>query len=178
MEDSQRKLLRDVIDAQQTLHAAGSLPAAALAALLRHASERAISNSAETGCGATTLLLSHLSRNHTVFSLNVGGSVANVRGCPLLRGEVVTFVEGPSQRTLPVHRFAERLELVLIDGPHAYPFPDLEYYFFYPHLVLLCYKLLSSLRMSARVVYRRGDGGCPSQDPRSRTFINCSAPPS
>jgi hypothetical protein len=26
------------------------------------------------------------------------------------------------------------LQLALIDGPHAYPFPDLEYYYLYPHL--------------------------------------------
>jgi hypothetical protein len=23
---------------------------------------------------------------------------------------------------------------VLLDGPHGYPFPDMEYYFFYPHI--------------------------------------------
>src|SRR5690348_14413340 len=113
MEDSLPKLLRDVIVAQQTLHAAGTLSAAALAALVRHASARTIFNSAETGCGATTVLLSHLSRNHTVFSLNVGGSVANVRRSPLLRGETVTFVEGPSQSTLAAHQFSGTLQLVL-----------------------------------------------------------------
>jgi hypothetical protein len=26
------------------------------------------------------------------------------------------------------------LQAVLIDGPHAYPFPDLEYFYLYPHL--------------------------------------------
>jgi hypothetical protein len=35
---------------------------------------------------------------------------------------------------LPRQQFPEKLQLVLIDGPHAYPFPDLEYYFLYPHL--------------------------------------------
>jgi hypothetical protein len=95
---------------------------------------RTIRNSAETGCGATTLLLSHLSENHTVFSLDLGASVTNVRRSRILRPGVVTFIEGPSQRTLPQHRFSENLQLALIDGPHAYPFPDLEYYFLYPHL--------------------------------------------
>jgi hypothetical protein len=79
-------------------------------------------------------LLFHLSEHHTVFTLDVGGSVANVRRSPLLRGAVVSFVEGPSQRTLPQHHFNEKLQLAVIDGPHAYPFPDLEYYFLYPHL--------------------------------------------
>ena len=52
----------------------------------------------------------------------------------MLRPNVVTFVEGPTQVTLPAHRFTEKLQLVLLDGPHAYPFPDLEYYYLYPHL--------------------------------------------
>ena len=35
---------------------------------------------------------------------------------------------------LPLYRFPEKLQLAVIDGPHAYPFPDLEYYYLYPHL--------------------------------------------
>ncbi len=94
-----------------------------------------IRHSVETGSGATTLLFSHLSEHHTVFAADGGsGSIANVRRSPLLRQNVVTFVEGPTQATLPRHRFAESLQLVLIDGPHGYPFPELEYYFLYPHL--------------------------------------------
>ncbi len=65
---------------------------------------------------------------------NGSGSIANVRRSPLLRPDVVTFVEGPTQATLPRYQFPEKLQLVLLDGPHAYPFPDLEYYFLYPHL--------------------------------------------
>lgn len=57
-----------------------------------------------------------------------------VRRSEMLRPDVVTFVEGPTQLTLPRQQFPEKLQLVLIDGPHAYPFPDLEYYFLYPHL--------------------------------------------
>src|SRR5436190_535356 len=94
-----------------------------------------IGNPAETGSGASTLLFSHLSEHHTVFALDGGsGSVTNVRRSPLLRQDVVTFVEGPTQATLPQYRFTEKMQLVLIDGPHAYPFPDLEYYFLYPYL--------------------------------------------
>jgi hypothetical protein len=119
---------------QPDLHGAGTVSAAALGAIAQHAGARTIRYSAETGCGATTLLLSHLSEQHTVFALDVGGSVSNVRRSPLLREGVVSFIEGPSQRTLPQHHFSEKLQLVLIDGPHAYPFPDLEYYFLYPHL--------------------------------------------
>jgi hypothetical protein len=91
--------------------------------------------SAETGSGASTLLLSHLSESHTVFAMDAGtGSIRGIEGSPLLRAGVVTFVEGPTQLTLPRHQFQGALQLALIDGPHGYPFPDLEYYYLYPHL--------------------------------------------
>jgi len=131
---STREILRQILEVQPALHGAGSLSADALSAIAAHVSARPIRNSAETGCGATTLLLSHLSQRHTVFALDIGNSVSRVRGSAMLRPGVVTFVEGPSQLTLPQHRFAEKLQLALIDGPHAYPFPDLEYYSLYPHL--------------------------------------------
>jgi hypothetical protein len=46
----------------------------------------------------------------------------------------VEFILGSTQRTLPQEQFECRFQLALIDGPHAYPFPDLEYYFVYPAL--------------------------------------------
>lgn len=117
------------------MHSAGTFSGRTLEAIGRAAQKLRIRNSAETGSGASTLLLSHLSEHHTVFALEDGrGSVTNVRRSSLLRQNVVTFVEGPTQATLPQYRFSEKLQLVLIDGPHAYPFPDLEYYFLYPHL--------------------------------------------
>jgi len=126
--------LDEILKLQPTLHGAGTVSSEALAAIARHAGARQIRRSVETGCGATTLLLSHLSERHTVFTLDVGESVANVRQSPMLRPGVVDFIEGPSQRTLPQYVFAEKLQLAILDGPHAYPFPDLEYYFLYPHL--------------------------------------------
>jgi hypothetical protein len=52
----------------------------------------------------------------------------------LLRSDTVNFIEGPSQLTLPTHHFDREFQVVLLDGPHGYPFPDLEYYYFYPHI--------------------------------------------
>lgn len=127
-------ILEQIVQVQPVLHAAGTVSAPALRAIAEHAAERTIHHSAETGCGATTLLLSHLSQSHTVFALDAGGSLSSVRNSSLLRPGVVTFVEGPSQQTLPKFRFHAKLQLALIDGPHAYPFPDLEYYHFYPYL--------------------------------------------
>lgn len=135
MKPTRPEVLKDILEVQAVLHGAGTVSREALSAIARHASTRSrIRRSVETGCGATTLLLSHLSEHHTAFALDIGGSIVNVRRSPLLREGVVSFVEGPSQRTLPQHHFDERLQLAIIDGPHAYPFPDLEYYFLYPHL--------------------------------------------
>jgi hypothetical protein len=91
-----------------------------LEAIARSAQKRQIRHSVETGSGASTLLFSHLSDDHTVFAFDSGsGSVTNVRRSPLLRQGAVTFVEGPTQATLPRHRFTEKLQLVLINGPHG-----------------------------------------------------------
>jgi len=129
------KIYRHILEVAPGLHGAGTFSARTFEAIAKAARKRQIRNSVETGSGASTLLFSHLSEHHTVFALDDGnGSVSNIRRSPLLRQEVVTFVEGPTQVTLPQHRFTEKLQLVLIDGPHGYPFPDLEYYYLYPHL--------------------------------------------
>jgi hypothetical protein len=129
------EICRRIAEVAPGLHGAGSFSPRTLEAVARAVRGRQIHNSVETGSGASTLLFSHLSERHTVFALDGGsGSIASVRRSPLLRQNAVTFVEGPTQATLPRYRFTEKLQLVLIDGPHGYPFPDLEYYFLYPHL--------------------------------------------
>jgi hypothetical protein len=35
---------------------------------------------------------------------------------------------------MPKHEFRQTFQFVLLDGPHAWPFPDLEYYYLYPHI--------------------------------------------
>lgn len=117
---------------------AGSLRMSVLRRIAALAEERGgIRRSAETGTGKSTLLLSHLSAAHTVFTIDdagAGDSLQVVRESPLLRGESVAFVVGPTQLTLKDHVFAEPLDLVMIDGPHGFPFAQLEYFFFYPHM--------------------------------------------
>ncbi len=128
-------LLTEVMRVAPSLHKAGTFSAGTLAAIARHASGRPVQHSVETGSGASTLLLSHVSEDHTVFAVDAGtGSIRSIEHSPLLRREAVRFVEGPTQLILPRHVFTSRLQLALIDGPHGYPFPDLEYYYFYPHL--------------------------------------------
>lgn len=134
-ESSLNDICRRIVEIAPSLHTAGTFSARVFNAIAQRARKRDIHRSAETGSGASTLLFSHLSEQHTVFAFDAGsGSVTNVRRSPLLRPGVVTFVEGPTQATLPKYRFTEKIQLVLIDGPHAYPFPDMEYYCFYPHL--------------------------------------------
>ena len=128
-------ILEEVVRIAPSLHKAGTFSTRTLEALARHATVAPVHHSAETGSGASTLLFSHLSPDHTVFALDAGtGSVRSIETSPLLRRGAVTFVEGPTQVTLPRHTFVHRLQLALIDGPHGYPFPDLEYYYLYPQL--------------------------------------------
>ena len=114
-------------------HKAGMMSPEVLRAIARHSEQIGpINQSAETGSGLTTLLFSHLSANHLVFAIDLKRSIRQAKESPLLNPQAVTFVEGPTQVTLPNYRFSRKLQIALIDGPHGYPFPDLEYYYFYP----------------------------------------------
>ena len=128
-------ILNDIIDATEGLHKCGTLGPRPLAALAKHLSKRHIRCSAETGSGASTLLFSQCSDQHIAFTIDSGGgSVVNVQASPLLRPDHVIWIQGPTQLTLSTYRFQHKLQAALIDGPHAYPFPDLEYYYLYQHL--------------------------------------------
>lgn len=87
-------------------HGAGSVGRNVLSAMIRHAAASGpVRHSAETGSGKTTVLLSHLSQDHTVFAVDAGNSVSQVKQSALFNPASTTFVEGPTQRTLPAHRF-------------------------------------------------------------------------
>lgn len=130
-----QKVLRNINELPQNWHKSGALGPGVLSAIVELAVRQPINCSMETGAGKSTLLLSHLSKRHLVFTLDVNGWDAVVRSSHLFNADSVQWVEGPSQVTLPRHQFVEPLDLALIDGPHAYPFPDMEYYYVYPHLV-------------------------------------------
>ena len=123
-------------------HASGGLGATVLATIAELA-PRPLLLSVETGCGKSTLLLSNLSECHICFTNDdtmryppgdTRSSLTFVRLCPTFHPEHTTFILGPTQRTLPVHKFDGLIDFALIDGPHGYPFPDMEYYYLYPHL--------------------------------------------
>ena len=128
-----------LVDAIATLpddwHGAGTVGRNVLSAIVRHTRALGtVHNSVETGSGKTTLLFSHLSKCHRVFAVDAGQSISRVKTSPLFAANAVTFVEGPTQRTLPKFEFVDRHQVILLDGPHGYPFPDLEYFYLYPTL--------------------------------------------
>ena len=90
-------------------------------------------STAETGCGGSTIVLSHASECHTAFAIDgENRTITELRKLDDLRAERVTFVEGEIKNTLPQHRFQGELDLVLLDGPHAYPLPQLELTYLFP----------------------------------------------
>lgn len=134
-----REIAGKIGDLPQDFHEAGVLGKDVLLALCDQLQGMEIRNSVETGSGKSTLLLSWISAHHTVFTLGEWEgeplkSLSAVRESPLFNPARVEFVLGPTQRTLPRHAFSEPLQLAFLDGPHGFPFPQLEYYFLYPHL--------------------------------------------
>ncbi len=118
-------------------HGSGSIGPRVVEALARHLQARLPRLSVETGTGRSTLLFSQLSARHLVFTKEDDGdgdSLAAVRSCELLDADNVEFVIGPTQRTLLSYAFAQPIDFAYLDGPHAYPFPDLEYWAVYPHI--------------------------------------------
>lgn len=63
-----------------------------------------------------------------------GHSLDHVRGSELLTPGIVQFIIGPTQTTLPGYDLPGSLDIVFLDGPHGFPFPQLEYYYFYPRV--------------------------------------------
>jgi hypothetical protein len=90
-------------------------------------------SSAETGCGGSTVVLSHASERHIAFAIEGRvRTVTELRKHSDLRPGIVTFVEGETRDTLPRYRFETQLDLALLDGPHAYPLPQIEFSYLFP----------------------------------------------
>lgn len=131
--------LKQIIDLPSDFHEAGTLGSAVLKTIYRMAENMEVHRSVETGCGKSTLLLSWLSAEHNVFTIRDYGDVPSsgyefLRKSPLLNRKAVRFFFGPTQIMLPKWEEPGPLQLALIDGPHGFPFPQLEYYYLYPRL--------------------------------------------
>lgn len=130
-------VLKKIADLPRDWHKAGTVTRKTLEGIFRHSVRLDhIKATAETGSGKTTLLFSHLSGDHYVFAKDDGTrSIRAVEESDLFIADHVTIVEGPTQMTLPQYSLPDELSIALIDGPHAYPFPDLEYFYFYPRII-------------------------------------------
>jgi hypothetical protein len=116
-------VLADIVSIPLDWHKEGTVESAALLGLARLLRDHTVNHSIETGTGRTTLMLSHLSREHTVFTMgDRADSSMKVLEHPLLKRETVTFVEGPTQRTLLSFEFRHALDFAMLDGPHGFPF--------------------------------------------------------
>jgi predicted O-methyltransferase YrrM len=126
-------LLARIAELPHDWHAAGSMTSACLEAMVRLTGGH-IGRSVETGIGKSTLLLSHLSAQHTVFAIDAGNSMSVTRASEIFNPASVEIVDGPTQDTLRAYTFSEPLDFALIDGPHGYPFPEMEYWALYRHI--------------------------------------------
>jgi hypothetical protein len=120
----------DWLERAAAFHPWDAMAPKALSAIVKRGPFR---STAETGCGGSTIILSHASDRHTAFALEgKDRTVSELRKESALRGERVIFVEGETKNTLPQYQFEGELDLVLLDGPHAYPLPQVELAYLYP----------------------------------------------
>jgi hypothetical protein len=79
--------------------------------------------------------LSHISKHHTAFAIEgADRTITGLRQHSDLQRDTVVFGEGETTRTLPLHPFEGRLDLVLLDGPHAYALPQLDFVYLFPQV--------------------------------------------
>ena len=125
--------VREILDRlRQSSHRGGSFASEVLADLVEYFPDPLVS-SLETGCGKSTVVFSVLSDKHYVFAYDdresADSSVSMVVEDEQYRPDNVEWVFGPTQKTIPRYDFPEgtRFDVILLDGPHGYPYPDLEY---------------------------------------------------
>ena len=115
-------------------HPWDAMAPAALSGILKRGPFR---SSVETGCGGSTIVLSHASDRHIAFAIEgKDRTITDLRKQSDLRSEHVIFVEGETKDTLPGYQFEGEVDLVLLDGPHAYPLPQIEFAYLFPRIRL------------------------------------------
>jgi len=124
----------DLIVRASGFHPWDAMAPTALSSILKRGPFR---STVETGCGGSTIALSHASDRHTAFAIEgKDRTITELRKQSDLRTEKVTFVEGETRDTLPEHQSDGELDLVLLDGPHAYPLPQIEFAYLFPRIRL------------------------------------------
>lgn len=94
------------------------------------------SRTLETGCGATTIVFAAAGTHHTAVFLDESEGLAVQSWCADhgVATDAVTFRPGSSSETLPKLEIGD-LDLVMVDGCHGFPFPQLDWYYAASHLV-------------------------------------------
>jgi hypothetical protein len=122
----------DLVARASGFHSWDAMAPAALSAILKRGPFR---SSAETGCGGSTIVLSQISERHVAFAIEgEHRTISALRAHPSLRTERVAFIEGETRHTVAKHELREDLDLLLLDGPHAYPLPQLEFAHLFPRV--------------------------------------------
>ncbi len=139
--------LHELVSDAAAFHPWDAMAPAALTAIARRGP---FHNTAETGCGGSTILLSRISKQHTAFAIEgEHRTISALRARPDVGKDHVTFVEGETKKTIPVHVFPQSLQLLLLDGPHAYPQPQMEYLYLFEHLSPGGWLVLDDLQIPA-----------------------------
>ena len=89
----------------------------------------------ETGAGASTVVFAAAGTSHEAVTPDAGEEERIRRRCEELGvdGSGVTFRIGPSHEVLPRWE-PRRLDLVLVDGAHGFPYPILDWWHVAPHV--------------------------------------------
>jgi precorrin-6B methylase 2 len=124
----------DLVKRASAFHPWDAMAPMALSAILKRGPFRC---TAETGCGGSTIILSHASDRHTAFAIEgENRTITTLRQHADLRRDNVVFIEGQTKDTLPAYQMEGELDLVLLDGPHAYPLPQIELAYLFPRIRL------------------------------------------
>ena len=85
----------------------------------------------ETGCGLSTLVFSLSGCHHTVIvpnSIHIEETKKSAQQYNVSL-EKTHFIEGRSEFILPTLEMDEKLDMVLIDGGHAFPLPFIDWFY-------------------------------------------------
>lgn len=135
----------ELIRTASAFHPWDAMAPAALSAILKRAPFRA---SAETGCGGSTIVFSNASEQHFAFAIEGKDfTLTELRRQHHFRSETVRIVEGDTRRTVPQYKFDRELDMILLDGPHAYPLPQIEFAYLFPWLKIGGWLVLDDLQI-------------------------------
>src|SRR5882724_5303544 len=135
----------ELIARASAFHPWDAMAPAALSSIMRRGP---FQSSLETGCGGSTIVLSQASGRHAAFAIEgTDRTITELRNHKDLRAENVTFVEGETKDTLPQYQSAGEVDLVLLDGPHAYPLPQIEFAYLFPRIKLGGWLVLDDIQI-------------------------------